>query len=232
MRFVFQDVRGAEKSEQDTFIEARAQMVERQIRRRGVFDPAVLRAMEEVPRHEFVPVGLRARAYEDAPLPIGGGQTISQPYIVGAMTASLHLRPTDRVLDVGTGSGYQAAVLSRIAAIVYSVEARQDLVTAAAERLARLGYSNVHVHCGDGTMGLPEAAPFDAILVAAAAPDIPKPLLEQLAEGGRFILPVGSADQQQLYLLVRDGERLNNLALDPCQFVPLIGRYGWQGPPL
>src|SRR5262249_18791873 len=229
MRFVFQDVREAEKSGQDSFVAARTQMVERQIRRRGVSDLAVLRAMEEVPRHEFVPESLRSRAYEDAPLPIGGGQTISQPYIVAAMTAALHLRPADRVLDVGTGSGYQAAVLSRIAAIVYSVEMRQDLAAEAVERLARLGYSNVHVHCGDGTMGLPEAAPFDAILVAAAAPDIPRPLLDQLADNGRMILPVGQADHQQLRLLAREGERFNDMALDQCQFVPLIGRHGWQG---
>jgi len=203
-------------------------MVERQIRRRGISDPAVLRAMQEVPRHEFVPPQLQARAYDDVPLPIGGGQTISQPYIVGAMTAALHLESSDRVLDVGTGCGYQAAVLSRIVADVYSVEVRQDLALEASERLARLGYDNVHVHCGDGTLGLAEAAPFDAILVAAAAPSLPQPLQEQLADGGRLIVPVGTPGRQQLIFAARRGERFDMTELDPCQFVPLIGRHGWR----
>jgi protein-L-isoaspartate(D-aspartate) O-methyltransferase len=203
-------------------------MVERQIRRRGVFDPLVLRAVEDVPRHEFVPAALQARAYEDAPLPIGGGQTISQPYIVAAMTAALHLQSSDRVLDVGTGCGYQAAVLSRIVASVYSVELRQDLALAATQRLASLGFSNVHVHCGDGTLGLPEFAPFDAILVAAAAPSIPQPLLDQLAEAGRLILPVGPSDHQQLILVLRHAAHFDTTALEPCQFVPLIGQHGWR----
>jgi len=219
---------GPGSAKQDSFASQRAEMVERQIRRRGIHDATTLRAMEEVPRHEFVPQGLISRAYEDAPLPIGGGQTISQPYIVAAMTAALHLGAKDRVLDIGTGSGYQAAVLSRIAAIVYTVEVRQDLATAATGRLAWLGYSNVHVHCGDGTLGLPQAAPFDAILVAAAAPDVPQPLVEQLAPGGRLILPVGQSDHQRLKLLVRNEHSLDTIALDPCQFVPLIGRHGWR----
>ena len=230
MRVGMQDAGGPGSAERDAFAGQRAEMVERQLRRRGIFDMAVLRAMEEVPRQEFVPETLRSRAYDDAPLPIGGGQTISQPYIVAAMTAALRLRATDRVLDIGTGCGYQAAVLSRIAAAVYSVEVRQDLATAAAERLERLGYANVHVHCGDGTLGLPECAPFDAILVAAAAPDVPEPLVEQLAEGGRLILPVGESDRQQLRLLIRREQRVETIALEPCQFVPLIGRYGWREP--
>src|SRR5262252_744799 len=182
----------------------RAEMVEKQLRRRGIQDNCVLGAMLAVPRHEFVAEELRGRAYDDVPLPIGGGQTISQPYIVAAMTAALRLRNSDRVLDVGTGCGYQAAVLARIAAVVYSVEVRQDLGAAAAERLARLGYSNVHVHCGDGTLGLPECAPFDAILVAAAAPDVPQPLVSQLAVGGRLIVPIGESDRQRLRLLIRN----------------------------
>lgn len=215
---------------QDAFAAARAEMVERQIRRRGVFDPLVLCAMEQVPRHEFVPAALQPRAYEDAPLPIGGGQTISQPYIVAAMSAALHLQPSDRVLDVGTGCGYQAAVLSRIVASVYSIELRHDLALAATQRLASLGFSNVHVHCGDGTLGLPEFAPFDAILVAAAAPSIPQPLLDQLAEAGRLILPVGPPDRQQLVLTIRHADRFDTTTLEPCQFVPLIGRHGWQDP--
>jgi protein-L-isoaspartate(D-aspartate) O-methyltransferase len=212
----------------DAFAGARAEMVERQIRRRGVFDPLVLRAMEEVLRHEFVPAELQARAYDDAPLPIGGGQTISQPYIVAAMTAALCLQHSGRVLDVGTGCGYQAAVLSRIVAEVYSIEFRQDLALAATGRLASLGFSNVHVHCGDGTLGLPEFAPFDAILVAAAAPAVPPPLLDQLAEAGRLILPVGPPDRQQLLLVVRRADRFDTTTLEPCQFVPLVGRHGWR----
>ncbi len=213
---------------QDVFAQTRSEMVERQIRRRGVLDAQVLRAMTEVPRHEFVPEALQPRAYEDAPLPIGGGQTISQPYIVAAMTAVLRLQPEDRVLDVGTGCGYQAAILSRIVAEVYSIEIRRDLALAAAERLARLGYSNVHVHCGDGTLGLPEFAPFSAVLVAAAAPSIPQPLAQQLAEGGRMIVPVGEPDHQQLLLIVRRGNSFEKTQLEPCQFVPLVGRHGWR----
>jgi protein-L-isoaspartate(D-aspartate) O-methyltransferase len=213
---------------QDAFAEARSEMVERQIRRRGIFDPQVLRAMTEVPRQEFVPEALQPRAHEDAPLPIGGGQTISQPYIVAAMTAALRLQPSDRALDVGSGCGYQAAILSRIVAEVYSIEVRRDLALAAAERLARLGYSNVYVHGGDGTLGLPELAPFDAILVAAAAPSIPQPLGYQLAEGGRMVLPVGEPDHQQLLLIARHGNSYEKTMLDPCQFVPLIGQYGWR----
>ena len=228
MRSEIENAAGLGRAVPDAFSGQRAEMVERQIRRRGISDVETLRAMEFVPRHEFVPEQLRSKAYDDAPLPIGGGQSISQPYIVAAMTAALHLRSTDRVLEVGTGCGYQAAVLSRIAAAVYSVEIRQDLAAAAVERLARLGYSNVHVHCGDGTLGLPEAAPFDAILVAAAAPDVPQPLVEQLALGGRLILPVGTPERQQLKLLTRKEHGVKTTVLEPCQFVPLIGRYGWR----
>lgn len=215
---------------QDAFVQARLEMVEHQIRRRGISDPQVLRAMAEVPRHEFVPEALQPHAYEDAPLPIGGGQTISQPYIVAAMTAALRLRPSDRVLDVGTGCGYQSAILSRIVAEVHSIEVRRDLALTAAERLARLGYSNVHVHYGDGTRGVPEFAPFNGILVAAAAPSVPPPLVDRLAEGGRMILPVGAPDHQQLILMTRRGNSFEKTQLEPCQFVPLIGEHGWREP--
>src|SRR3989441_4054303 len=159
----------------------RTEMIEKQLRRRGITDATVLAAMAEVPRHEFVPHELRSRAYEDAPLPIGGGQTISQPYIVAAMTAALRLQPEDRVLEIGTGCGYQAAVLSRLAKEVFTIERRAELASAASEKLARLGYSNVHVHCGDGTLGLPEFAPFNAILVAAARSEEHTSELQSLA---------------------------------------------------
>jgi protein-L-isoaspartate(D-aspartate) O-methyltransferase len=217
--------------ESEEFAPQLAKMIETQLRRRGVTDAAVLAAMEIVPRHEFVPEELRARAYEDAPLPIGDGQTISQPYIVAAMTAALHLRPGDRVLEIGTGCGYQAAVLSRLAKEVFTVERRPELALSASARLARLGYANVHVHCGDGTLGLPEFAPFNAILVAAAAPAIPQPLLAQLAEGGRMILPVGDAEHQELRLIEKQGNAFLKNKLEGCRFVPLVGYYGWQEPP-
>jgi protein-L-isoaspartate(D-aspartate) O-methyltransferase len=217
--------------ESKEFAPQRSAMLEKQLRRRGIVDFAVLGAMDAVPRHEFVPPELRARAYEDLPLSIGAGQTISQPYIVAAMTAALRLDPQDRVLEIGTGCGYQAAVLSLLAKEVFTIECRTELARSAASRLAALGYSNVHVHCGDGTLGLPECAPFDAILIAAAAPAVPKPLLAQLAEGGRMILPVGSADQQELQLIEKDGTKMHTNTLEGCRFVPLVGHFGWQDPP-
>jgi protein-L-isoaspartate(D-aspartate) O-methyltransferase len=217
--------------ESKEFAPQRSAMLEKQLRRRGIVDFAVLGAMDAVPRHEFVPPELRARAYEDLPLSIGAGQTISQPYIVAAMTAALRLDPQDRVLEIGTGCGYQAAVLSLLAKEVFTIECRTELARSAASRLAALGYSNVHVHCGDGTLGLPEFAPFDAILIAAAAPAVPKPLLAQLAEGGRMILPVGSADQQELQLIEKDGTKMHTNTLEGCRFVPLVGHFGWQDPP-
>lgn len=205
-------------------------MVETQIAKRGVRDPRVLEVMRAVPRHEFVPAELRSRAYEDAPLPIGEGQTISQPYIVAAMTAALQLRSTDRVLEVGTGSAYQAAILSRLAGAVFSIEVKPALAEAAAATLTRLGYANARVLVRDGSLGLPEFAPFDAILAAAAAPAVPDPLQQQLADGGRLILPVGPAEKQQLRLIVRSGTSYLTQLLDACQFVPLIGYYGWPEP--
>jgi protein-L-isoaspartate(D-aspartate) O-methyltransferase len=209
----------------------RAEMVEKQLRRRGIQDAAVLAAMLAAPRHAFVPEELRSRAYEDVPLPIGSGQTISQPYIVAAMTSALRLQPTDRALEIGTGCGYQAAVLSALAKEVFTIERRPELASAASEKLANLGYLNVHVHCGDGTLGLPEFAPFDAILVAAAAPAAPQPLLAQLAEGGRMIIPVGDAENQELHLIEKHAGAFSTRMLEGCRFVPLVGYHAWQRPP-
>lgn len=214
--------------ESDGFAAKGAEMIERQLRRRGIRDAAVLSAMATVPRHEFVHEELQSRAYEDIPLPIGGGQTISQPYIVAAMTAALQLQPNDRVLEIGAGCGYQAAVLSLLAKEVFTIERLPELAASASTQLARLGYSNAHVHCGDGTLGLPEFAPFDAILVAAAAPAIPKPFLAQLAEGGRMILPVGDTQHQELRLIEKRGDAFPARMLEGCRFVPLVGYHGWQ----
>jgi len=209
----------------------RADMVEKQLRRRGIEAPSVLAAMLAVPRHEFVAEELHSRAYDDVPLPIGGGQTISQPYIVAAMTWALRLRPTDRALEIGTGSGYQAAVLSLLAKEVFTVERMPELASSASERLTQLGYHNVHVHCGDGTLGLPEFAPFDALLVAAAAPAAPQPLLTQLAEGGRMIIPIGDADNQELQLIEKQAGAFSIKIMEGCRFVPLVGNHAWQKPP-
>jgi len=216
--------------EKKEYTARRLEMIEKQLRRRGITDGAVLAAMMGVPRHEFVPEELRSKAYEDLPLPIGGGQTISQPYIVAAMTAALRLQPSDRVLEIGTGCGYQAAVLSCLAKEVFTIERRAELASSASAGLARLGYANAHVHCGDGTLGLSELAPFDAILVAAAAPAVPKPLLAQLAEGGRMILPVGDAEHQELQLIEKHGDAFPTKMLEGCRFVPLVGYHGWQEP--
>jgi protein-L-isoaspartate(D-aspartate) O-methyltransferase len=215
----------------DEFADQRAEMIEKQLRRRGVDDSGVLAAMAAVRREEFVPKEFRQRAYEDAPLPIGEGQTISQPYIVAAMTAALHLTGNERVLEIGTGCGYQAAILSRLANIVFTIESRSKLASSAATRLERLGFENVHVHCGDGTLGLPELSPFDAILVAAAAPSVPEPLRAQLAEGGQLILPVGDAENQELLHIERQGNSFETRTLEACRFVALIGYHGWKEPP-
>lgn len=210
------------------FAEQRREMVERQIRRRGVRSERVLAAMLAVPRHEFVPLDFLDVAYTDKPLPIGEGQTISQPYMVAVMSEALELTGAERVLEVGTGCGYQAAVLSLLAREVYSVETHAPLALGAEERLARLGYANVHVHTDDGTLGLPELSPFDGIVVTAAAPEVPPPLLEQLADGGRLVIPVGAADQQELLAVRREGEKTSSHVVNYCRFVPLVGRYGWR----
>jgi protein-L-isoaspartate(D-aspartate) O-methyltransferase len=211
------------------YSELRRAMVEKQLRGRGLKDEQVLAAMAAVPRHEFVPPELRQLAYADEPLGIGAGQTISQPYMVATMTAILGLTGKEKVLEIGTGSGYQAAVLSLLAKDVYSIESRAELATPACERLQRLGLSNVHVHMGDGTLGLKELAPFDAILVAAAGPAVPQPLLGQLAgNGGRLVAPIGGGDCQHLTLVTRRGTEFLSERRDSCRFVPLIGRHGWK----
>ncbi|MGH9710241.1 MAG: protein-L-isoaspartate(D-aspartate) O-methyltransferase [Candidatus Acidiferrales bacterium] len=202
-------------------------MVADQIRKRGIRSPKVLAAMERVPRHLFVPEESVARSYNDEPVPIGERQTISQPYMVGAMTEALELEGHERVLEVGGGSGYQAAILAELAREVITIEARAPLADAARERLAKLGYRNVRVVTGDGTLGFAEAAPFDAILVAAAAPRIPPPLIEQLAEGGRLVIPVGKSDRQMLTRIRKSGGKAVQEELMVCQFVPLQGRHGW-----
>jgi protein-L-isoaspartate(D-aspartate) O-methyltransferase len=202
---------------------ARESMVAAQIEERGVRDPRTLAAMRKVPRHLFVPPALEREAYADHPLPIGHAQTISQPYIVAFMTEALGLRGGEKVLEVGTGSGYQAAVLAEIAATVYTIEIVTPLADEARARLARLGYRNVQVRAGDGYQGWPEAAPFDAVMVTAAAPRVPEPLKQQLKDGGRLVIPVGE-DYQELIVMTRRGAEFPVQRLLPVRFVPMTGK--------
>ncbi len=202
-------------------------MVRWQLASRGIKDPAVLEAMGSVPRHLFVPPEYVNEAYADAPLPIGGSQTISQPYMVAWMTELLALTGSEKVLEVGTGSGYQAAILSLLAGRVISMERSGELAAEARERLARLGYSNVEVIEGDGSQGYPEQAPYDDIIVTAGAPEIPQPLLDQLADGGRLVIPVGPSSMQMLVLARRESDRIIKQDMGSCAFVPLVGRFGW-----
>ncbi len=203
-------------------------MVEQQLRRRDVADERVLAAMERVPREVFVPEELRDRAYADAALPIGSGQTISQPYMVARICEALTLHGNERVLDVGTGSGYQAAVLAELSGEVHTIERLPELADAARRRLEEAGYGGrVHVHVGDGTLGLPEYAPFGAIAVAAAAPELPQSLYDQLEPRGRLVVPVGKRHGQQLQLVVRSPEGPAVVRSVPCRFVPLLGEEGF-----
>jgi protein-L-isoaspartate(D-aspartate) O-methyltransferase len=211
------------------FAAARNRMVEQQIRARGVADPRVLAALRLVPRHRFVPENLWSQAYGDYPLPIGEDQTISQPYIVALMTAILELQETDRVLEVGTGSGYQAAILAELAAAVFSIDRKGGLADQARSILDSLGYRNIRIRVGDGTLGWPEEAPFDGILVTAGAPQVPRPLVEQLAGGGRLVIPVGDRFTQTLTCVRQTGEGLKIEYYGGCRFVRLIGKYGWDG---
>jgi protein-L-isoaspartate(D-aspartate) O-methyltransferase len=208
---------------QDDWAPLRHQMVEEQIRKRGVRQPEVLRAMEGVPRHSFVPPDRRDQAYGDAPLPIGWGQTISQPYIVALMTELLELDRGDKVLEIGTGSGYHAAILSRVAGEVFSIEIIDELGHQAEQTLGGLGYDNVHVRIGDGYKGWPEEAPFDAIILTAAPPRIPQPLLDQLRVGGRMVVPEGGSFVQDLLLITKTPNGIEKRPVTPVRFVPMTG---------
>jgi protein-L-isoaspartate(D-aspartate) O-methyltransferase len=210
------------------FEDARREMVARQIEQRGIRDERVLRAMRSVKRHLFVPEEYVHASYTDEPLPIGQGQTISQPFMVAAMAEALLLSGSEKVLEIGAGSGYQAAVLSRLAHAVIAIEAQPGLAVSARERLSRLGFTNVRIEHADGSMGWPQDAPYDAILVTAAAPSVPPPLVEQLAERGRLVIPVGGPENQDLIRITRNEGRISRDSLCACRFVPLVGRYGWQ----
>lgn len=207
---------------------ARRRMVERDLAQRGIVDRRVLAAMNTVPREEFVPPGLRQSAYDDSPLPIGRGQTISQPFTVAFMAQSLALAGAEHVLEIGTGSGYGAAVLSQLAQSVVTVERHADLAATAAERLSRLGYQNVEVIVGDGSLGAPQRAPFEAIVVTAGAGSLPRALAEQLSDGGRCVIPIGpTRHEQRLLKYTRRGPELTVDDLGAFAFVPLIGAEGW-----
>lgn len=212
----------------DPWESARERMVATQIAARGVGDEKVLAAMRRVPRHLFVPAEVRGSAYSDFPLPIGHGQTISQPYIVAMMTSLLQIQPDDRLLEIGSGSGYQAAVLGILAREVISIERIPEVAQLAKKNLADAGITNVTVVIGDGTLGFPGGAPYNGVLITAATPSIPSPLVEQLAEGGRIVAPVGSRDLQELVRLTRKGHDLTRESFGGVVFVPLLGEYGWK----
>lgn len=213
----------------DPYEAARSAMVDHQLRARGIHDERVLEAMAAIPRHEFVPEDQRDQAYSDGALPIGSDQTISQPYIVALMTQALHLRGDEIMLEVGTGSGYQTAILCRLAKHVYTLERHRRLADGAARMLEKLGCDNVDIHVGDGSQGLPDMAPFHAILVTAAAPSVPGPLRSQLhPDGGRMVIPVGDSKSQFLELVTRHGNRWDMKQIASVRFVPLIGSYGFR----
>jgi protein-L-isoaspartate(D-aspartate) O-methyltransferase len=212
-----------------SFYSARCDMVAHQLRSRGIHDESVLDAMSRVPRHEFVPELHRADAYRDCPLPIASDQTISQPYIVALMTQALHLNGDERVLEVGTGSGYQTAILCELVREVFSLERFHRLAASAADMLDRLGYDNVDLHVGDGSQGLPDMAPYDAIIVTAAAPEAPAPLCLQMhPRGGRMVIPVGDDKAQFLELITRRGNAWEYKRIASVRFVPLVGRFGFR----
>ena len=204
------------------FAAQRQRMVERHLKPRGIKDERVLAAMAKVPREEFIPLDARADAYEDGPLPIGYDQTISQPYIVAFMTEQLRPKPSDRVLEIGSGSGYQAAILAELVSDVYTIDIVEPLAKTAEATLQRLGYKNVHVKVGDGYKGWPEEAPFDAVIVTCAPEKVPQPLVDQLKDGGRMVIPVGERFAQQLYLLEKKNGQLKESATLPVRFVPML----------
>ena len=210
------------------FARERERMVEDQLVRRGITDERVLAAMRRVPRHRFVDEGLQHRAYGDYPLPIGEEQTISQPYIVALMTSLLELTGREKVLEIGTGSGYQAAVLAEASRRVCSIERLPRLAERARKLLESLGYANVWIRVGNGALGWPDEAPFDRILLAAAGPSVPSPLVDQLGEGGRLVAPVGDAESQTLTLVERRSGEVRTRAIGDCRFVPLVGKYAWE----
>ena len=212
----------------DDYGALRAHMVTEQLEAQGVDDVRILAAMRQVARHEFVPPGLQRFAYDDRPLSIGSGQTISQPYMVAVMTAALCPAAMDLVLEVGTGSGYQAAILAMLAREVVSIESVPELAAGARATLARLGISSVTVIEGDGSAGFPERQPYDGIIVTAGAPRVPEPLRQQLANGGRLVVPVGTTSYQQVVVIQRHGERFDEEAREGCVFVPLKGKHGWR----
>jgi len=216
------------KKEAIKYERQREDMVRHQIEARGIKDPLVLTAFRSVPRHLFVSEALRDQAYGDYPLPIGEQQTISQPYIVAEMTQALDLGKDDRVLEVGTGSGYQAAILAEIVYRVYTIERIRSLYIQARKLLDKLHYHNIVMRCSDGTAGWKDESPFDAIIVTAGAPDIPEKLLDQLADGGRMVVPVGNQHSQDLIKVVKDKKGLHKLNLGGCRFVKLIGEQGWK----
>jgi protein-L-isoaspartate(D-aspartate) O-methyltransferase len=211
----------------DAFHDQRSKMVAVQLRRRGIRDERVLRAMERVPRHEFMAPEFWGKAYDDDPVPIGEGQTVSQPYIVAYMLAALEIAPEHRALEIGTGTGYQAALLGDLASPVVTIERHERLAQIARHNLERLGYRNVEVVHADGTQGYPAKAPYDRIIVAAAAPSLPSSLFEQLDEGGNLIIPIGSSDVQELKLIQKRGGQPLMSRLEACRFVPLIGAEGF-----
>lgn len=205
----------------------RFRMVERQIISRGINNPRVLAAMRQIPRHVFIPPPHDRSAYDDNPLPIGSGQTISQPYIVAVMTELLDPKPEDRILEIGGGSGYQAAILATLSHRVITIERRSELADLARSNLAALGIINVELVVGDGTLGFPAYAPYDGIIITAATPQVPQSMLNQLAEGGRLVAPVGGRDFQELVMIEKKGGRIIETHHGGVRFVPLIGKYGW-----
>lgn len=205
----------------------RRRLVE-QLQEQGIRDLAVLKAIDETPRHLFVPQAVRHRAYEDSALPIGNGQTISQPSIHARYLELLHLTGTEKVLEIGTGSGYQTVLLSHLAAQVFSIERVAPLLESARAIIQQVGARNISLLLGDGTLGWRQYAPYDAILVSAAAPDVPQAYVEQLAEGGRLLIPLGDREEQILYLIVKRGDRLDRTEIAPVRFVPLVGKHSWE----